>query len=387
MPLLPNGKVDRKALPAPEWKSHDRLFEAPADPLEQQIAKIWERVLGVQPIGATDNFFDLGGHSLLAVKLFAQFEKVFERKLPLATLFKAPTIRQLADFIRGEAKPQAWSTIVDIQPKGTKRPIFWIHSLGGDGGGGFFYYRRLATLLGEDQPSFGIRSPQEPFDKIEAMAAYYIRALKEMQPQGPYQLGGFCFGGVVAYEMARQLEAAGEKVSLLAILESSPPNLDKLRDHLPRSARFRIENVYENLRDFVSHPTREQLAMVKRKARKVREKFAHRNGDGANQPPPALNELIDMSKYPKDYVKYAETHWKALESYIPGPYNGTVHLFRARKQPLRITDPSLGWNVVAPGRVHITVIPGTHESMVTDPNVQILADKIQETIRETSVKF
>jgi amino acid adenylation domain-containing protein len=384
MPLLPNGKVNRNALPAPEWKSTDRVFEAPANPLEQQIAKIWERVLGVQPIGATDNFFDLGGHSLLAVKLFAQFEKVFERKLPLATLFKAPTIRQLADYIRGEAKPQTWSTIVDIQPKGTKRPIFWIHSLGGDGGGGFFYYRRLATLLGQDQPSFGIRSPQEPFDKIESMAAYYIRALKEMQPQGPYQLGGFCFGGVVAYEMARQLENAGDKVSLLAILESSPPNLDRLRDHLPRSARFRIENVYENLRDFVSHPTSEQLAMVKRKARKVRDKFSRRNGDAISQPPPALQDLIDMSKYPKDYVKYAETHWKALESYVPGSYDGTIHLFRARKQPLRITDPSLGWNVVAPGRVRISVIPGTHESMVTDPNVQILADKIQETIRASS---
>lgn len=386
MPLLPNGKVDRKSLPAPEWKSSDRVFEAPVDALEQQIAKIWERVLGIQRIGATDNFFDLGGHSLLAVKLFAQFEKVFERKLPLATLFKAPTIRQLADFIRGEAKPQAWSTIVDIQPKGSKRPIFWIHSLGGDGGGGFFYYRRLASLLGEDQPSFGIRSPQEPFDKIESMAAYYIRALKEAQPQGPYQLGGFCFGGIVAYEMARQLEAAGDQVALLAILESGPPNLDKLRDHLPRSARFSIENVYENLRDFVSHPAHEQVAMVKRKARKVREKLVRRNGEAANQPPPALNELIDMSKYPKDYVKYAETHWKALESYVPGPYNGTVHLFRARKQPLRVTDPSLGWNVVAPGRVSIAVIPGTHESMVTDPNVQILADKIQETIRASTAK-
>jgi thioesterase domain-containing protein len=304
--------------------------------------------------------------------------------LPLATLFKAPTIRQLAEIMHGEAKPQAWSTIVDIQPKGARRPIFWIHSLGGDGGGGFFYYRRLATLLGEDQPSFGIRSPQEPFDKIESMAAYYIRALKEVQPEGPYQLGGFCFGGIVAYEMARQLDAAGDKVSLLAILESSPPNLDKLRDHLPRSARFSIENVYENLRDFVSHPTREQLAMVKRKARKVREKFARRAADASNPQPPELKDLIDMSKYPKDYVKYAETHWKALESYVPGSYDGTIHLFRARKQPLRITDPSLGWNVVAPGHVKIEVIPGTHESMVTDPHVQILADKIQETIRETA---
>jgi len=382
MPLNANGKVDRKALPAPEWTSVERVFEAPGNPLEQQIAKIWERVLGVQPIGATDNFFDLGGHSLLAVKLFAQLEKAFEQKLPLATLFKAPTIRQLAEILRGETKPQAWSTIVDIQPKGTRCPIFWVHSLGGDGGGGFFYYRRLAELLGEDQPSYGIRSPQEPFDKIESMAAYYIHALKEVQPQGPYQLGGFCFGGVVAFEIARQMEAGGDKVSMLAVLESAPPNLEKASEMSAEAARFSIENVYENLRDFVSHKPSEQVEMVRRKARKVKEKLIKRNGD--RQAPAALNDLIDMTKYPKDYVRYAETHWKALESYKPGQYGGAVHLFRARKQPLRSFDPSLGWSFLAPGRVKITVIPGTHESIVQDPNVQILAAKIQETMRAES---
>lgn len=374
MPLLPNGKVDRKQLPAPEWKSIESFFDAPSTPVEQQIAKIWEHVLGVQPIGATDNFFDLGGHSLMAVKLFAQLEKTFEQKLPLATLFKAPTIRQLAKILSGSVKPQSWSTIVDIQPRGSRRPLFWIHSLGGDGGGGFFYYRRLAELLGEDQPSYGIRSPQEPFHQIEEMAAYYIKALREVQPQGPYQLGGFCFGGVVAYEMARQLTASGEKVGLLAILESSPPNLE----HIHRDAAYSIENVYENLRDFVSHPAGEQIEMVRKKAQKLKNVL--RRKKATDEKPAALNELIDMSKYPKDYVKYAETHWKALESYKPGAFSGTIHLFRARKQPLRSVDPSLGWNTVAPGRVKITVVPGTHESMVQDPNVQILAAKLKEAM-------
>jgi amino acid adenylation domain-containing protein len=380
MPLLPNGKVDRKQLPAPEWKGIERRFEAPATDLEQKIAKIFERVLNVQPVGATDNFFDLGGHSLLAVKLFSQFEKAFARKLPLATLFKAPTIRQLAEILSGEDKPQSWSTIVDIQPKGTKRPIFWIHSLGGDGGGGFFYYRRLAELLGEDQPSFGIRSPQEPFDRIESMAEYYIKSLREVQPTGPYQLGGFCFGGVVAYEMARQLIEAGEKVSLLAILESGPPNLGKIH----RDAAYSLENVYENLRDFVAHPAGEKVEMVRRKARKLRDKLIARRQENTEEKPAALNDFIDMSKYPKDYVKYAETHWKALESYRPIPFKGTISLFRARKQPLRSADPSLGWNTLAPGRVRITVVPGNHESMVQDPNVHVLAAKIQEAIRATS---
>ncbi len=382
MPMLPNGKVDRKGLPAPEWHGSERAFEAAATPLERQISKIWERILGVQPIGVTDNFFDLGGHSLLAVKLFAQLDQSFGRKLPLASLFKAPTIRQLAEIIRADPKPQAWSTIVDIQPRGGKRPIFWVHSLGGDGGGGFFYYRKLAELLGQDQPSFGIRSPQEPFDRIEAMARHYIQAIKEKQPRGPYQLGGFCFGGLVAFEMARQLEAAGEVVGLLAILESGPPNLDKTQV-TAGSARFSIENVYENLRDFASHPASEQVAMLRRKAKKIRDRLASRSGQ-PNQPPPALNEMIDMTKYPKDYVKYAETHWKALENYKAGGYRGTIHLFRARKQPLRSMDPSLGWNQVAPGRVRIAVIPGTHESMVQEPNVQTLAQRIREAIEEAA---
>jgi thioesterase domain-containing protein len=267
---------------------------------------------------------------------------------------------------------------VDIQPCGKKRPIFWVHSLGGDGGGGFFYYRRLAELLGEDQPSYGIRSPEEPFDKIESMAAYYIRAIKEVQPEGPYQLGGFCFGGVVAYEIARQLTNAGEKVSLLATLESAPPNVGARRD-----AAYSIENVYENFRDFMAQPTTEKVDFVRTKARKIRQKLSRR-AHKQEEKPPQLAELIDMSKYPKDYVRYAETHWKALESYTPGPYAGTIHLFRARKQPLRSFDPSLGWQTLAPGHVKISVIPGTHETMVQDPNVQVLADKLKEMIREAN---
>lgn len=383
MPLTPNGKADRKALPAPEWSGPAKAFQAPENDAEKQIAKIWEQVLNVQPVGVTDNFFDLGGHSLLAVKLFAQIEKAFNAKLPLATLFKAPTIREIAQILTGDQKSQGWSTIVDIQPKGTQRPIFWVHSLGGDGGGGFFYYRKLAELLGEDQPSFGIRSPQEPFDKIEAMAAFYIREMRAKQPQGPYQLGGFCFGGVVAYEMARQLEAAGEQVGLLAVLESGPPNLDKVRPELnAESAPFVLENVYENLREFVHQPSSAKLAMVKQKARKLKSKLVAAKAE--EEKPAGLDELIDMTKYPKDYVRYAETHWKAMSSYQPGHYDGRIHLFRARKQPLRSFDPSLGWNTVAPGHVKILVIPGTHESMVQEPNVQILAAKLKEAIAEAS---
>ena len=163
----------------------------PADAVEQQLTKIWEKVLGVQPIGVADNFFELGGHSLLAVRVFSQIEKTLGKKLPLATLFRAPTIEEIAGVIREDNQAKSWSTIVDIQPKGSKPPFFWIHTLGGDGGGGFFYYRKLAELLGLDQPSFGIRSPQEPFTRIEEMAKFYIKEIRKFQPEGPYYLGGF----------------------------------------------------------------------------------------------------------------------------------------------------------------------------------------------------
>jgi thioesterase domain-containing protein len=199
-----------------------------------------------------------------------------------------------------------------------------------------------------------------------------------VQPEGPYQLGGFCFGGVVAYEIARQLTGAGEKVSLLAALESAPPNVGARRD-----AAYSIENVYENFRDFMAQPATGKVDFVRSKARKIRERLSRR-ARHEEEKPPQLSELIDMSKYPKDYVRFAETHWKALESYRPGPYNGTIYLFRARKQPLRSFDPSLGWQTLAPGHVKISVIPGTHETMVHDPNVQVLVDKLKEVILETN---
>src|SRR5262249_32304754 len=147
-PLTPNEKIDRKALPLPEQNRPElsRCFVAPRDEVERQLTKIWEAALGVQPVGVADNFFDLGGHSLLAVRVFSQIEKQIGKKLPLAPLFRAPTVEQIATLLRDGTQANSWSTIVDIQPKGPKPPFFWMHTLGGDGGGGFFYYRKLAEL-------------------------------------------------------------------------------------------------------------------------------------------------------------------------------------------------------------------------------------------------
>ncbi|MDX1953726.1 MAG: thioesterase domain-containing protein, partial [Verrucomicrobiota bacterium] len=288
---------------------------------------------------------------------------------------------QLAAILKEEGT-QHWSTIVDIQPSGSKPPIFWIHSLGGDGGGGFFYYRRLAELLGPDQPSFGIRSPQEPFDRIDLMARHYIREIKKRQPNGPYFLGGFCFGGNVAYEMATQLVEQGEKVGMLILLESSPPKtVDANAGFNANAALYSIENLYENLKDFVHQDASSQLAALKQKSQQWRKRI--QNKLAPQQEKPQLKEVIDMSHYPKDYVKYAETHWEAINHFVPRPFPGQIHLFRARKQPLRSFNPTFGWEQLVEDRVHVTVIPGTHESMLQEPNVQVLANKLNQLLAQS----
>ena len=217
LPLQANGKIDRQALPSPDRirPASDKAFVAPRDDLERQLAHIWEEVLGVRPVGITDNFFELGGHSLSAVRLFAMVEKQLGKKLSLTSIFQGATIEHLAELIRLKATPGPRSSVVPLQPGGSKLPLFLVHPAGGH----VFPYLRLAQLLGADQPCYGLQARgledgQEPHARIEDMAAYYIEALRTVQPTGPYLLGGWSMGGVVAFEMAQQLHAQGQQVAL-----------------------------------------------------------------------------------------------------------------------------------------------------------------------------
>ena len=275
---------------------------------------------------------------------------------------------------------------MDIQPKGTRPPFFWIHSLGGDGGGGFFYYRKLAELLGPDQPSFGIRSPEEPFSKIEDMARFYVDEIRKFQPKGPYYLGGFCFGGNVAFEMAQHLSNAGQEVGLLVMLETAPPNKPKTIVERHRN-EGPIENLLENVKDFVNHSSEERIAMLKHKGKKLSQKFRGKISPPANEEKSVeLKDVLDLKNYPKDYVKYAQTHWHALTEYQPKPYSGEITLFRAKKQGLSNFNHTLYWDALVGDRVSVTVIPGTHESMLKEPNVQIIAAKLRSLLEQAQTE-
>ena len=226
IPLTPQGKYDRRALPTPNRFEESHLV-APRDVLELQLTEEWEELLHV-PCGVTDDFFELGGHSLLAVRLMSRIEQLYGKKIPLATLFKAPTIESLSIILRQETDGSSPSPLVPIQPHGSERPFFCVHPVSGN----VLCYRALARRLGAQQPFYalqarGLDDEQEPQTQVEAMAADYLEAVRTVQSHGPYLLGGWSMGGLIALEMARQLQAQGEEVRLLALFDTKAPNAEE----------------------------------------------------------------------------------------------------------------------------------------------------------------
>jgi acyl carrier protein len=228
LPLMPNGKVDRRALPAPtERPELEKPFVAPRDALELELAGIWRELFQLDSVGVRDDFFELGGHSLSAARLFAKIQKSFGKDLPPTALLEAPTIEQLAVLLRGTQEIPRWSSLVPIQTGGSRPPLFCMHA----GGGTVLYYHDLARELGPDQPVYGLQAQGlyggvPPHAEVEEMASHYIREIRTVQPQGPYFLAGFCFGGVLAFEMAQQFRREGAEVALLASFDGGSPGFD-----------------------------------------------------------------------------------------------------------------------------------------------------------------
>ena len=246
LPLTANGKVDRDALSAftarrPIRATLDGAPSVPFDPLERELVRIWEATLGVQSIGLDDNFFDLGGTSLLAVALFARIEEVFGEPVPLATIFQAPTVGGLARAIRERSWLRQDTRLAPIRRGGDRPPIFAVPGIGGDS----VTYVDLARHLGAEQPFYGLQARgldgrTAPFTHLPEMAAHYLEQVRTQQPSGPYALLGTCMGGVVAFEMAQQLTARGERVRLLALVDTWPPVPVGVWPRLPTSRALAV---------------------------------------------------------------------------------------------------------------------------------------------------
>jgi amino acid adenylation domain-containing protein len=385
LPRTPNGKVDRRALPAPEQSRHQPA-RAPQTPAEIKLTAIWENVLGLRSVSASDDFFELSGDSMLAIRIFAQIEQGFGVKLPLAALFRAPTIGQLARILERQGPEAQWSSITAIQPRGTRPPVFWGHGLGGGGGGGLLRYRKIAERLGSDQPSFGIEAPRVPFSDLVPMAAHYVQIMRTVQPEGPYHLAGFSFGGNVVFEMARQLREMGQEVGLLALIETELPHPSM--DPVPPWEALRLVAVsvpgwLDTLR---SRPLRAQLARLRSR---VRAAAGRASASLAARPPARgspeerrLSDEIDLTHYPADYLAFAETHWSAYLSYVARPYPGHITLIRTRAQRLFELDPTLGWGRLARGGVTIRTVRATHDDILGEPHVDLVACYLKESLDE-----
>jgi amino acid adenylation domain-containing protein len=349
MPLTPNGKVNRRALPAPEGLEMAPVeeFLAPRNEVESKLVKIWEDVLNVRPIGVRHEFFELGGHSLLAAKLMSLIARQFNKNLPIATLFDARTVEQLAGILRDPERSPTWSSLVAIQTGGSKPPFFCVHGIGGNVLGFYDFARRL----GPTQPFYGLQAQGldgkvPPHSRVEDMAAHYVKEVRSVQPEGPYFLGGLSFGGAVAFEMARQFEAQGLEVGRVALF-----------DTFAGRSKSRMALLVK----FLSLPLREKLIYADQKTRGTIY---------------GIRRWIYRLSLPRVLKEVRAAHKLAHERYVMQRYEGPVTLFVPFDPSLRSSeDPLADWKQFAT-EVEIQEVPGDHDTLLDEPHVGILAERL-----------
>lgn len=362
---------------APTATAAEATTAAPgSDGIEATLAAWWQELLGVEHVGLEDDFFDLGGHSLIGVRLFAKIKKTYRTDLELAVLFEARTVRQLGALIAEAQEPasiapqRAWSTLVPIQPRGTRVPLFCVHAVGGD----VLFYEQLAKALGTDQPFYAIRSAlitREDQSKttVEELASIYVSEMRAFYPQGPYLIGGASFGGLIAFEMARQLDAQGVAPALLLMLDTNVPGSEEIVDTSARASTF-----WKNLRE-------QGLPYLKDKIRVKGQYWADNLSKRGRVLYCNLHHLLGR-KLPVRlrYFEIDEAHRDAIARYKYLPYSGKITVIRAMDRGPEVLgkreDPTLGWGKLA-GSLELIDVPTRHMFMLFEPYVTTFAAKLK----------
>ncbi|HTB99683.1 MAG TPA: amino acid adenylation domain-containing protein [Ferruginibacter sp.] len=388
LPLTNNGKINKKELE--DLNGIDKAFIAPTTEIEIKLAVIWQALLNTEKISIHDNFFELGGNSIHAVFLFAKIKKEFNKSFPLSALFTAPTIYQLASALKLTTKTfLASSSIVPIQPNGSKPPFFCLHA----GHGNVLFYASLSLNLGQDQPFYGIQAKgidgtELPFTKMGQMVNYYIGEIRKVQPEGPYYLGGYCFGARIAFEMAQQLTYEGQKVALLVSFNGVSPTYGRLK--FKSTGRF--QRVTEKIFSHLNYITKLSL----------KEKILYISNKVTTQILGRLSSFLFLLKYKayelifKFYLlrkqkvpeiisrKYVAQSLEILQSnYKPKPYDGSMVVFRS--PGIFSKDSYLGWKSFVKGEIKTIDIPGRHEwrrDILNQPHVQILAKELESVLNK-----
>lgn len=373
LPLNANGKIDTNALPRPEASLDEtRSTEPPVTKTEKMLAATCAQLLGLTTIGRQDNIFDLGGHSLMVLRLFSRIRRAYGISLPLASLLRGPTIQALGQLIDADVPAPteeiSESVLIPVQPHGTLAPFFCIHG----GGGGVLFSRHLAPHLSQARPLLAIEAPalsthQEirP-ESIPEIAAAYIQLIRTRQPHGPYFLGGFSFGGLVAYEMAHQLQLVGEKVAFLALLDTMKPG-EKGR---PYTSKERLARAWH------------RVDPGGRAGKPVR--FLKRiNARLTDSEPTESAKQREIPPDPRGRQLYHH-HVAAMEAYEPPPYPGPTTLVRASVNEVAIAFPSdYGWRSLAPN-LEIIDIPCQHLELFDEEHVKVVAPQLDAAIQRAS---
>ena len=386
LPLTPNGKIDYAQLPVPEQTAllDQQQYVPPSDALENQLVNIWETILNVRPIGIHDNYFEMGGQSLQTIALFAQIEKAFQTRIPLATIFQAPTIAELAEVMRQNVETETWSSLVPIAPSGSKRPFFCVHG----GAGHVYHYRALAQHLGKEQPFYGLQpgkgngGTSHREDDVKSMAAAYLNEIRQVQPQGPYYVGGFCFGAVVAFEMAQQLTKMGETVALVALIDAlepsyngqiippagMPPLEELIGSSGPATVKTQIKIMIAGLARYL-YTTATPLRRRWRRMSKSRDKWLVRFYKTLGRPLPHRLQNYEMLAAARS----------ARQKYVPEIYSGNLAVFRRGDVDEKI-PADMGWQRFTTQNVQVYQIPGGHLQLLQEPYVQELAKQLEISI-------
>jgi amino acid adenylation domain-containing protein len=365
LPLTPSGKLDRQALASVAAASDDAAdYVAPRDELEGRLIEIWKQLLERRPIGVRDDFFALGGHSLSAVAAAAAMEKQFDRRLPPGLLFEAPTVELLALRLRRGAAAGPQPSLVHLGTDGAARALFLVHQIEGD----VTRYRELAQQMAGQRPVYGLQAVgledrALPYESIEAMAAHYVREIRALQPHGPYAIGGHSSGGLIAFEMAQQLQAANERVEPLAIIDIDAATCDG------RSVTDAIRRRIETLRRL---PPAQRLTYLRIRLSAWIASVSHRAG--ATRAPSIVDDEAG-------YGAVRMTMERAVRAYRPSAYPGCVTLFRATDRTVTGTyGATLGWKRLARGGVRVIHVGGDHRTMLKGDAVRALGAAMNECL-------
>jgi thioesterase domain-containing protein/aryl carrier-like protein len=361
---------------APARQRTDVPHVEPRNAIERELVGVWREILGVAQVSVDDDFFALGGQSILAVRFFDEIRRRYGVDLPLSTLFEAPTIARCADVLQaelgketGSAPPRSrWSSLVAMQPGGTRPPLYCVAGMGGN----LANLRHLSLLVGADQPFYGLQPPgldgrTERLYRVEDLGAHYVKEILAIQPKGPFLLGGYSGGGVAAFEIACQLTQLGHEVAFLGLIDSFSPSLPR-RSYVARArihARRAIEDGPQYLADMahrrLDHERREALRLARR----------------------ALGKVFP-EKYRYDNIGDA---WMIAEdAYTPGTFAGAVTLFRAAEESsLSLwtafdVDEQHGWGRFVRGGIDVVMCSGDHTTMCEEPHVQKLAAELRASV-------